>query len=119
MWDPKTSRIHISRDIKWLDKMYFPNNKIHIAPQVGKSILKPSHSLPNDEESVDHPTEVNLEDNNSDTNSNSPPSPTLSSPTKEITSSSKISQTQVNEYNTTNDDKPKEHGEHGESDKGE
>lgn len=41
MWDPKMGRIHISRDISWLDKMYFSKQHDHNPPdsQVGKSVL--------------------------------------------------------------------------------
>ena len=93
MWDPLTSRIHMSRDIKWLDRMYFSNQPSTLNKgdfQVGKSDgpaktkISAKLSAPNIISNVEMPEDnddeisINIDSDNSSTTTSSKTSPETS-----------------------------------------
>ena len=117
MWDPTTSQIHTSRDMKWLNRMYFTNKRFFNNDNTANSEAGKS----------DHNTDVDLNDENDDqsVNSQTSTSSTTSNTSNTSTKSSKsiepddIKSIHEDNNDAASTDEPKEHGEHGESDKGE
>ena len=77
MWDPNTSRIHTSRDIKWLNRMYFTNNRFNhnhksVTSEAGKSDHNPDVDLndENDAQSVNSETSTSETSTSTTTNIN-------------------------------------------------
>ena len=53
MWNPETNRITRSRDVQWLDKMYYPDNSIGVR-EAERYRVNPAAVSFNDDGNVNH-----------------------------------------------------------------